>query len=149
MPKIQFLWWGCRSQWGNIFLSSYNTGVENLSVILYSFRIMAIFYFINWIVAAETIEGGKLFAEIRCMNLVNTYIYIHINFELKLVILNYLALAFWWCFRTCGQKRTEILKFIDRWGKELFLLKLRRRIREFSQGRLKRACPWFSTHFIS
>ena len=31
----------------------------------YSFRIMAIFYFINWIVAAETIEGGKLFAEIR------------------------------------------------------------------------------------
>ena len=27
----------------------------------YSFRIMAIFYFINWIVAAETIEGGKLF----------------------------------------------------------------------------------------
>ena len=27
----------------------------------YSFRIMAIFYFINWIVAAETMEGGKLF----------------------------------------------------------------------------------------
>ena len=27
----------------------------------YSFRIMAIFYFINWIVATETIEGGKLF----------------------------------------------------------------------------------------
>ena len=27
----------------------------------YSFRIMAVFYFINWIVAAETIEGGKLF----------------------------------------------------------------------------------------
>ena len=27
----------------------------------YSFRIMAIFYFINWTVAAETIEGGKLF----------------------------------------------------------------------------------------
>ena len=27
----------------------------------YSFRIMAIFYFINWIVDAETIEGGKLF----------------------------------------------------------------------------------------
>ena len=26
-----------------------------------SFHIMAIFYFINWIVAAETIEGGKLF----------------------------------------------------------------------------------------
>ena len=25
----------------------------------YSFRIMAIFYFINWIVATETIEGGK------------------------------------------------------------------------------------------
>ena len=25
----------------------------------YSFRIMAIFYFINWIVAAETIEGGN------------------------------------------------------------------------------------------
>jgi hypothetical protein len=29
-----------------------------------SFRIMAVFYFINWIVAAETIEGRKLFAEI-------------------------------------------------------------------------------------
>ena len=29
---------------------------------------MAIFYFINWIVAAETIEGGKLFAEIRYVN---------------------------------------------------------------------------------
>ena len=27
----------------------------------YSFRIMAIFYFINWIVASETIKGGKLF----------------------------------------------------------------------------------------
>jgi hypothetical protein len=27
----------------------------------YSFRIMAIFYFINEIVAAETIEGGKQF----------------------------------------------------------------------------------------
>jgi hypothetical protein len=27
----------------------------------YSFRVMAIFYFINWIVAAETIQGGKLF----------------------------------------------------------------------------------------
>ena len=27
----------------------------------YSFRIMTIFYFINWIVAAEIIEGGKLF----------------------------------------------------------------------------------------
>jgi hypothetical protein len=27
----------------------------------YSVRIMAIFYFINWIVAAETIEWGKLF----------------------------------------------------------------------------------------
>ena len=27
----------------------------------YSFRIMAIFYFINWIVAAETIKGEKLF----------------------------------------------------------------------------------------
>ena len=27
----------------------------------YSFRNMAIFYYINWIVAAETIEGGKLF----------------------------------------------------------------------------------------
>ena len=26
-----------------------------------SFRIMVIFYFINWIVAAETIKGGKLF----------------------------------------------------------------------------------------
>ena len=26
----------------------------------YSFRIMAIFYFINWIVATETIEEGKL-----------------------------------------------------------------------------------------
>ena len=31
----------------------------------YSFCIMAIFYFINWIVAEETIEGGKLFTEIR------------------------------------------------------------------------------------
>ena len=31
----------------------------------HSFHIMIIFYFINWIVAAETIEGGKLFAEIR------------------------------------------------------------------------------------
>ena len=31
----------------------------------YSFHIMAIFYFINWIVATETIERGKLFAEIR------------------------------------------------------------------------------------
>ena len=28
---------------------------------LYSFRIMAIFYFINWIVAAKTIQWGKLF----------------------------------------------------------------------------------------
>ena len=28
---------------------------------LYSFRIMAIFFFINWIVATETIQGGKLF----------------------------------------------------------------------------------------
>ena len=27
----------------------------------YSFRIMAIFYFINWIVAMETVEGGKQF----------------------------------------------------------------------------------------
>ena len=27
----------------------------------YSFRIMAIFYFINWILVAETIEGGKPF----------------------------------------------------------------------------------------
>ena len=27
----------------------------------YSFRIVAIFYFINWIVAAETIKGRKLF----------------------------------------------------------------------------------------
>ena len=27
----------------------------------YSFRIIAIFYFINWIVAVETIEGGELF----------------------------------------------------------------------------------------
>ena len=27
----------------------------------YSFRIMAIFYFINWIVAAKTIQAGKLF----------------------------------------------------------------------------------------
>ena len=31
----------------------------------YSFRFMAFFYFINWIVAAETIEGRKLFAEIQ------------------------------------------------------------------------------------
>ena len=31
--------------------------------ISYSFRIMAIFYLINWIGAAETIEGGKLFKE--------------------------------------------------------------------------------------
>ena len=30
-----------------------------------SFRIMAIFYIINWIVASETIEGRKLFAEVR------------------------------------------------------------------------------------
>jgi hypothetical protein len=27
----------------------------------YSFRIMAIFYFINWMFAAQTIEGGNLF----------------------------------------------------------------------------------------
>ena len=31
----------------------------------YSFCVTVIFYFINWIVAAETIEGGKLFAEIH------------------------------------------------------------------------------------
>ena len=31
---------------------------ENFS---YSFHIMAFFYFVNWIVATKTIEGGKLF----------------------------------------------------------------------------------------
>ena len=30
---------------------------------LYSFRIVAIFYFINWIVAAETIEGKNYWRE--------------------------------------------------------------------------------------
>ena len=32
----------------------------------YSFRIMLIFYFRNWIVAAETIKGGKLFKDGNC-----------------------------------------------------------------------------------
>ena len=31
----------------------------------YNCRILAFFYFINWIVATETIQGRKLFAEIR------------------------------------------------------------------------------------
>ena len=39
---------------------------------LYSFYIMAIFYFINWIVAAETIKGGETYSreETICGNTV-------------------------------------------------------------------------------
>ena len=43
---------------GGNYLIRYMYTVFNST---YSFRIIAIFYFINWIVAAETIEGGKLF----------------------------------------------------------------------------------------
>ena len=35
---------------------------------------MAIFYFINWIVAVEIIEGGKLFTEIRYTYLDEHYV---------------------------------------------------------------------------
>ena len=54
---------------------------ENFAKIIpYSFRIMAMFYFINWIVAAETIEGGKLFKGgnysrkyVKCLRLIEIF----------------------------------------------------------------------------
>ena len=44
----------------------------------YSFPIMAIFYFVNWIVATETIKGGKLFKGGNYSRIYGMYIYIFI-----------------------------------------------------------------------
>ena len=58
--KADFLPWQ-----KNIYLISANSFCSFLKVkiveISYSFQIMVIFYFMNWIVAAETIKEGKLF----------------------------------------------------------------------------------------
>ena len=57
----------------------------NMWKLSYRFRIITILYFINWIVAAETIQGGetiqgrKLFAEIRYL------IFDHLNWLMDLV----------------------------------------------------------------
>ena len=74
----------------------------------HSFRIMAIFYFINWIIAAETIEGEKLlkgetiegrklFAEIRYCFYTNYNLYLKWQYTLCLKCFHFTLQAGTFC----------------------------------------------------